>query len=294
MENLIDLTIASPYPTSTLEIDDNGDNIIIVQTTDNQGNRQWYYPDYNWHGDIENIYEYHIAGYSGTVYIRIENDHNQDIGGNFFLIELNGWDVSGGHLYRYKVANATLYIKPFIFNRIQADVNRVKELNQKLLSGEITYEEQVEWEGQYDVVWQVATGMKGALNQYDLMRIEYNMTYLSDKLNLSLDTCYNKSTEQFTIPSILYSSYFQKLRNNLLAIYNTGQHYPTTPQVPELPFNKYQQINDIEEILYDTYIHAQTDVEALTFCGESYAFNTDDSESPGYTPDGDALPVSII
>ena len=53
----------------------------------------------------------------------------------------------------------------WVYDRTQADVERVKVLNDKYAAGTISEEEKMEW----------AAGMKGALNVADLNRIESNI-----------------------------------------------------------------------------------------------------------------------
>lgn len=63
-------------------------------------------------------------------------------------------------------------INTLIFDRTQADVDRVKELNAKAMAGTLTSAERTEW----------ASNMKGAYNSSDVNRVCKAVRYISDKL----------------------------------------------------------------------------------------------------------------
>ena len=89
-------------------------------------------------------------------------------------------------------------------------------------------------------------GLKGALNRSDLERIESDIQVLSEKLYLGLKK--NEISSDFPA-----ESYFSRLKENVDKIREMKIVHSDTPNVPELPFNTYEKINDIERILLDAY-----------------------------------------
>ena len=130
---------------------------------------------------------------------------------------------------------ATQWIDP-IYDRTQADVDRVKELN-NIGYFNMTTEQQQEW----------LTDLKGALNRSDLVRIENDIQILSDVLELDLDT-YDGH-----IPEIPNTAYYKTMRENVQEIRDSGYIHTDTPTTPHSPLNGYTKINDIEKILRDVY-----------------------------------------
>lgn len=122
-----------------------------------------------------------------------------------------------------------------ITDRTQEDVDRLKELRRKLLSGQYTEQD---WE-EYHYY------SKGALNYSDLARIEGNLETLASLLRVNL-----YSMERDPIPRV---PYFTNLLKNITIIRESPYCSDITPQVPSMPLNTYQKINDIEKILLDAY-----------------------------------------
>lgn len=122
-----------------------------------------------------------------------------------------------------------------IYDRSQADVDRVKELLSKVKFGNMTAAEQTEF----------LTDSKGALNLSDLFRIKNNIELLAEvfELNITIPT----------IPDIPKRSFYDSIRSCTQAIRNMGVIYVSTPQVPAAPLNTFSKWNDIEKILHDTY-----------------------------------------
>lgn len=129
----------------------------------------------------------------------------------------------------------TLWKTP-ITDRTQSDVDLVKELR-LLRWSEMTDEQKTMW----------MSGLKGALNNSDLERIENNIHLLSDVFEVNMTTYEND------IPYIPTLDYWQNLIDNVVAIRARGYAYWNTPQVPLLPINNFEKVNDIEKILRDTY-----------------------------------------
>ena len=135
----------------------------------------------------------------------------------------------------------TQWIDP-IYDRTQADVDRVKELKD-IGYFNMTNAEKTEW----------ASDLKGALNRSDLERIENNIQILSDVLDLNL------TTYAGNVPEIPDVTYYKNLHDNAHAIYEVGYVRTTTPDAPDNPYNRFDKINDIEKLLYDVhYILEQT------------------------------------
>ena len=132
------------------------------------------------------------------------------------------------------------YSEP-IFDRTQSDVIKLQDFLSRGYKN-LSDNEKNEW---------LNTNFKGALNISDLNRIEQNMQVISNILGLNVTV---KSWQETDIPT---NSDFTRIRNNLMSIRNQAKvkslTYDSTPQVPELPFNHYQKINDIERIIYDIY-----------------------------------------
>jgi hypothetical protein len=101
--------------------------------------------------------------------------------------------------------------------------------------------------------------LKGALNASDLSRIESNMSIISEILKIQIET---KTWSELDIPN---TSDFSRIRSNLILIKNNALVHDTTPNVPDLPFNNYQKINDIEKILFD--IHEILTSQTYYYCG---------------------------
>ena len=123
-----------------------------------------------------------------------------------------------------------------VTDRTQTDVDKAVLYNQTGWNS-LTDEQKAEW----------LAGMKGSLNESDLLRIENNIKLLSDVLELSLDTYADG------IPELVNESYFANLLSNVQAIRDAGAYHQDTPAVPEKPVNDYQKVNNIEKILDDIY-----------------------------------------
>lgn len=137
----------------------------------------------------------------------------------------------------------------FIFDRTQADVDRVKELS-AIGWADMTEQERAEW----------AAGMKGALNRSDLLRIENNCSVIAQLLNLSIVTCNS-------IPDFPGEEYFTNLLKNVATIRAAGAIKKDTPAVPDMPLNHWRKLNSIEKILFDAYEHSGIS----KYAGEFYA-----------------------
>lgn len=145
----------------------------------------------------------------------------------------------------------------FIYNRTQEDVDRVKELNEKYQNRTITDEEKQEWN----------TNMIGALNVFDIERVEYNADFIAYFFGKQLDT---RVWRMGDIPRV---SDYRRIRENVAELRDM---FPATmlsiPLVPECPLNTWQKWNAIEKILYMLYTMHMGMTENLHYCDtEIYA-----------------------
>lgn len=126
-----------------------------------------------------------------------------------------------------------------IFDRTQADVNRVKTLTQKLIAGTATDAEKSEW----------LAGMKGAYNASDLNRVGSAVEYLTDTL---YSMGYNVPTvpkDNWTETDIPVQSQMDIYINNIQLLRDILPY--VAPDAPDAPENlTFEQANNIEEILY--------------------------------------------
>lgn len=126
-----------------------------------------------------------------------------------------------------------------IFDRTQADVNRVKTLTQKLIAGTATDAEKSEW----------LAGMKGAYNASDLNRVGSAVEYLTETL---YSMGYNVPTvpkDDWTETDIPVQSQMDIYINNIHLLRDILPY--VAPDAPETAAGlSYQSSNNIEEILY--------------------------------------------
>lgn len=155
------------------------------------------------------------------------------------------------------------YILPFfVYDRTQADVDRVKELNRKYLDGTITDEEKQEWGTGING----KLGLKGAFNLSDIQRIENNTQIIGKIVAAPVNV---KTWEYGDIPRV---SDYRRIRQNVQKIKEAFLTHADTPEVPGQPLNTYQKWNDIEKILHDVYYIYVRLKNSYYYCGtEMYA-----------------------
>lgn len=140
----------------------------------------------------------------------------------------------------------------FIFDRTQADVDRVKDLNKKYLSGTITDEEKEEW----------LAGSKGALNLSDLNRIENNIETLASYFIVTV------SVKNWSLGDIPRVSDYARILENVQKIKNAWFVLPEAPPTPMQPLTTYQKWNDIEQILYEINSAYERYINSFYYCGD--------------------------
>ncbi len=131
----------------------------------------------------------------------------------------------------------------FVYDRTQADVDRVKELNTKYLDGTITEDERREW----NIGINGSHGLKGAFNLADIKRIEGNAQIIGALVAVTVNI---KEWGYGDIPRV---SDYARIRENVRKIQDALMVLSDTPEIPDQPFNTYQKWNDIERILHDVY-----------------------------------------
>lgn len=158
-----------------------------------------------------------------------------------YVLELQLVDEAG-NTSEYK--DTFEYILPFfVYDRTQADVDRVKYLNERYLNGTITEEEKREWNTGING----KVGLKGAFNLSDIKRIENNVRIIGKLVSATVDV---KEWEYGDIPRV---SDYARIRDNVQKVKNAFIAYRDTPGIPDQPLNTYQKWNDIEQILHDVY-----------------------------------------
>ena len=138
----------------------------------------------------------------------------------------------------------------FVYDRTQDDVDKVKELNLKYLSGTITEEEKEEWSRPH----------KGALNLSDMNRIEGNISVLSEYLSIPL------TTKSWSMGDIPRAGDYLRIRNNIDMLRGAWFVLSDTPNTPTQPLNTYQKWNDIERILHDLNHTYQKYINSFYYC----------------------------
>lgn len=126
---------------------------------------------------------------------------------------------------------------PPVCDRTAEDVELAQELTKKGYRN-LTEEEKVLWD----------SGLKGCQNVTDWNRVETDCRILSNVFELGLVTK-TWGYDAVTIPAADY----ERIRANVTELREAYIVHVTTPQVPGRPFNSYQKINDIEQILSDLY-----------------------------------------
>lgn len=171
---------------------------------------------------------------------------------NMYHIVLELHDSSGNVTNYDEVIEFAL--PEFVYDRKQADVDRVKELR-NIGWQNMTDEQRAEWLG----------GLKGCLNTSDLKRIENNIYVIAQLLGLNLSTCKDN------LPEIPNASYFTKMLENVAKIRAVGYLHKNTPVAPVQPLNTYQKVNVVERILHDVYEVYLANCNNVVYSGEIYA-----------------------
>lgn len=128
------------------------------------------------------------------------------------------------------------FITP-VTDRGEEDLAHAQELIRKGYRN-LSSEEQAEWDA----------GLKACQNVTDWNRIETDCRILSNVFELGLET------KSWTYDDIAVSlEDYERIRQNVIALREAYIVHSDTPQAPDRPFNEYQKINAIEQILNDLY-----------------------------------------
>lgn len=155
------------------------------------------------------------------------------------------------------------YVLPFfVYDRTQADVDRVRYLNERYINGTITDEEIQEWNTGING----KLGLKGAFNLSDIKRNENNCKIIGGLVETEVDV---KEWEYGDIPRV---SDYLRIRDNVQKIRDAYLTYSDTPPTPTQPLNTYQKWNDLERILHDVYFIYTANKNSYYYCDtEMYA-----------------------
>lgn len=126
------------------------------------------------------------------------------------------------------------WIEP-VYDRTQADVDRLLELLAKIRYSALNADEKAEYD----------TDLKGAINKSDLERIKNDAELLAEVYELTLTWS--------DIPELPTAAWFKEFGDNIQKIKDTSYHHKSIPDVPAHPFNTFGKWNDIEYILWDIY-----------------------------------------
>lgn len=155
-------------------------------------------------------------------------------------------------------------IDELIYDRTQADVDRVFTLKHKILIeglSSLSDEEKSEY----------MSGMKGAYNASDLNRVSEAVKYLYNQLTGFGYTVESPVTENWTGSDIPLRA---QMNQYLLNVQNLINAYCVRPDTPDLPENmdslNWQKANAIEQNLKDIADNITNMQKAWVYCGEVY------------------------
>jgi hypothetical protein len=161
-----------------------------------------------------------------------------------------------------------------VFDRTLLDVQRAKELRDKIISVKfenLTESEKQEW----------LNGMKGSIKHTDMNRIESNLQTISDKCGFGFVQKTDWVRGDF--PTIID---MQRIYNNTRIVKESGFAWKNTNTMPIEPINSYSKINSIEKILLDSFEFAEFQDINIEYIDEIY----DETEIVGddtYYPDNE-------
>lgn len=153
------------------------------------------------------------------------------------------------------------FIRP-IYDRVIGDIEKVRQYELRGYD-DLIPSEKTEWKA----------GLKGALNASDVNRIENNLKFLAESLQISGLTF----KTNWTYSDILVRSHQRRILNNFESI-KSKYIFEHDPGRISPPLNGYQKVNTLEKAIldmYDAYKNLE-DVIFQTKYGED--FETKDSE----------------
>lgn len=154
-------------------------------------------------------------------------------------------------------------IDTLIYDRTQADVDRVFTLKNKILKEGLTalsVKEKAEY----------MMGMKGAYNASDLNRVGQAISYITDLLNGYGYSVFVNPKTDWTMSDIPTPEQMKQYRQNVATLRQVLSVLSTTPDVPpDMEGLTWQEANDIERILADVYAQIQIMKKTPCTCGAS-------------------------
>lgn len=113
-------------------------------------------------------------------------------------------------------------------------------------------------------------GLKARRNASDINRIENACRDIADMLNLNLHTKID-----WTAKDYLDTTNLNRIINNIIIIKNSYYNPKHTPDIPKIPINTIQKMNDIEKFLFIKYNIIDANIKNKYYCGESFFCNDD-------------------
>lgn len=159
------------------------------------------------------------------------------------------------------------FIRP-IYDRVIGDVEKVRQYELRGYD-DLIPSEKAEW----------SAGLKGALNASDVNRIENNLKFLAESLQISGLTF----KTNWTYSDILVRSHQRRILNNFEAI-KSKYIFEHDPGRISPPLNGYQKVNTLEKAILDMY-------DAYNHRYGSYNFVTSDSKNFKSYPDQNFLVI---
>lgn len=139
------------------------------------------------------------------------------------------------------------WINP-IYDRTDADINYLISLANAIQSvgwANATQSQKDEWNN----------GLKGALNYFDLNRIQTNITYLKEYIETTQGVVVDidESNPTWTLDMTPFLSNMNIIRDNILAIIEKSYDYVDRPSIEYTDNPNYEDINSLEKNLYYLY-----------------------------------------
>lgn len=150
-----------------------------------------------------------------------------------------------------------------VTDRTQADVNRVKQIAEKIKNGTASESELAEFN---------SAAMKGSYNASDLNRVGAAMQYVADRLgefgyDVSIDQKLDWTSVDWPTPETMgtYLADLEELRSKFAIM-------QTTPTVPEdMEKLTYTEANNIEKILEDIDVLLTRSAQAWFYAGDPFS-----------------------
>lgn len=153
-------------------------------------------------------------------------------------------------------------MEPLIYDRIQEDVDRAIELNDKYNKGTITPIEILEWDN----------FLKGTYNYTDLNRIEEWTEYIAEQLILygyNVDITTNIILVDWTMEDFPTKIAMRIIRNNVQKLKDAFIAFTNVPD--SLEKMTYQKANDLEKVLHELDTLINNMIASFYYSGTFYS-----------------------